>query len=215
MPVSQKQIPRPYDSPMRRQRALETRERIVTAGCRLLRRSSIRDWRALTVRGVAEQAGVNERTVYRHFGNERALRDAVMHRLEQRAGIDLEGMRLEHVADVAARILDHVSSYPRRPKPALDPTLTDANLRQRHALFGALDDWTAEWSESDRASAAALLDVLWSVATYERLVSDWEMDRDQAIRTVRWAIGLVQRAVRDGERPVSVVSSGRAIGRSF
>ena len=123
--------PRQYDSPLRRQRAVETRERIVVAGCRLLHHSSIRDWRALTIRGVAEQAGVNERTVYRYFGNERGLRDAVMHRLEQEAGIDLEGMRLEDIADIAARIFAHVSSYPLRSKPPLDPTLTDADLRQR------------------------------------------------------------------------------------
>jgi AcrR family transcriptional regulator len=192
---------RQYDSPLRRQRAVETRERIVVAGCRLLHHSSIRNWRALTIRGVAEQAGVNERTVYRYFGNERSLRDAVMHRLEQEAGIDLEGMRLADIADIAARIFAHVSSYPLKSKPPLDPTLTDANLRQRMALFGALDDWTAEWSDSDRDSAAALFDVLWNVATYERLVSEWQMDRDQAIRTVTWAIGLVQDAVRAGRRP--------------
>ncbi|HEY6471863.1 MAG TPA: helix-turn-helix domain-containing protein, partial [Acidimicrobiales bacterium] len=81
--------PRRYDSPVRRQQALETRERIVEAGCKILRKSSIRDWHALTIRGVAEVAGVNERTVYRYFGNERGLRGAVMHRLEQTAGIDL------------------------------------------------------------------------------------------------------------------------------
>jgi AcrR family transcriptional regulator len=186
---------------MRRQQATKTRERIVAAGCRLLQRSSIRDWRPLTIRAIAEQAGVNERTVYRYFGNERGLRDAVMQRLERQAGIDLAGMGLEDVADVAARILGQVSSYPLRPKPSLDPTLTDANVRQRTALFGALEDRTAQWSASERTSAAALLDVLWSVATYERLVSDWGMDRDQAIRTVTWAIGLVQEAVRNGRRP--------------
>ena len=201
MALSQKPGPRPYDSPLRRQRANETRERIIEAGCTLLRRSSIRDWRALTLRGVAEQAGVNERTVYRYFGNEQGLRDAVMRRLEQRAGIELDGMRLQDVADVAARTLGAVSMYPLRPRRSLDPTLTDANIRQRNALFGALEDAAGEWSESERTAAAALLDVLWSVGTYERLVSDWEMDRDQAIRTVTWAIGLVREAVRAGHRP--------------
>ena len=143
MPVSSQASTRQYDSPLRRQRAVETRERIVEAGCRLLQQllrsaTGVR----LTIRGVAEEAGVNERTVYRYFGNEKGLRDAVMHRLEQKAGIDLEGMRLEDVADIAARIFAHVSAYPLRPKPPLDPTLTDANLRQRRALFGALDDKT-------------------------------------------------------------------------
>jgi AcrR family transcriptional regulator len=201
MAVSPAPTRRQYESPLRRQRALDTRERIIEAGCRLLHNSSIRDWRPLTVRAVAERADVNERTVYRYFGNERGLRDAVMHRLEQKAGIDLEGMELEDTAAVAARILLHVSSYPLRPKPPLDATLTDAQLRQKNALYGALHDWTVEWSEPDRTSAAALLDVLWSVGTFERLVSDWEMDPEQAIRTVTWAIGLVQDAVQSGRPP--------------
>jgi AcrR family transcriptional regulator len=193
--------PRRYDSPVRRQQAVETRERIVEAGCTLLRRSGIRDWRALTIRGVAQQAGVNERTIYRYFGNERGLRDAVMHRLEEKAGIELEGMQLEDVAGFAARIFAHVSAYPGRPKPPLDPTLSDANVRQKHALRAALADRTSGWTDSERTAVAALLDVFWSVATYERLVMDWEMDRDQAIETVSWAIGLVEEAVRKGQRP--------------
>jgi AcrR family transcriptional regulator len=201
MPTAKTKTPRPYDSPVRRQRANETRERILVAGCTLLRNTSIRDWRALTMRGVAEKAGVNERTVYRYFGNERGLRDAVMHRLEQESGIDLEGMGLEEIAATAARILTHVSSYPLRPRPPLDPTLSDAHLRQRKALLGALESWTSDWSESDRRSAAALLDVLWSVSTYERLATDWQMDGEGVIRAVTWAIGLLEEAVRHGRAP--------------
>lgn len=193
--------PRKYDSPVRRQRAGETRERILDAGCRVLEQSSIRDWQALTVRGVAELAGVNERTVYRYFGNERGLRDAVMHRLEQHSGIELDGMGLGDVGGMAARIFEHVASYPLRPKPALDPTLADANLRQRRALLGALDDAAPEWSEADRRATAALLDVLWSMATYERLVADWGMDGGDASRTATWAIEVIADAVRQGRSP--------------
>jgi AcrR family transcriptional regulator len=193
--------PRRYESPVRRQQAVETRDRIIEAGSTLLRRSGIRDWRTLTIRGVAQQAGVNERTVYRYFGNERGLRDAVMHRLEEKAGIELEGMRLEDVAAFAARIFEHVSAYPGRPKPLLDPTLSDASVRQKEALLAALAERTSEWTASERASAAAVLDVLWNVASYERLITEWELDPEQAIETVRWAIGLVEAAIRDGRRP--------------
>jgi AcrR family transcriptional regulator len=195
--------PRRYESPVRRRQALETRERIVEAGCTLLRRSGIRDWRALTIRGAALQAGVNERTVYRYFGNERGLRDAVMHRLEEKAGIELEGMRLEDVAGIAARIFAHVSAYPGRPKAPLDPTLSEAGMRQKDALLAALGERTPGWTDPERHAVAALLDVLWNVATYERLVTDWEMDLDQAVETVTWAIGLVDAAVREGRRPGS------------
>jgi len=192
---------RPYDSPLRRRQAVETRERIVAAGCELLRAASIRNWGALTVRGVAQQAGVNERTVYRYFSNERGLRDAVMHRLEEEADIDLAGMRLEDVPDVAARIFTHVSAYPLEPKPPLDPTLSEAGVRQRTALHDALAEWTATWSSRERAAAAAIFDVLWSVGAYERLVADWQMDREQAVGALTWAIGLVADAVRSGRRP--------------
>ena len=192
---------RRYDTTLRRQQAAGTRERIVAAGSELLHGSPIRDWRALTVRAVAERAGVNERTVYRHFANERALRDAVMHRLEEEAGIDLTGLRLEDVADVAARIFEHVSAYPRKARPPLDPTLTEASQRQRKALLGAVTAQAARWPEADRVVAAAMFDVLWSVASYERLVVDWQLDREGAIRGITWVVGLIEEAVRKGRRP--------------
>jgi AcrR family transcriptional regulator len=192
---------RRYDTTLRRQQAAGTRERIVAAGSALLHRSPVRDWRSLTLRAVAERAGVNERTVYRHFANERALRDAVMHRLEEEAGIDLAGLRLENIADAATRIFQHVSAYPRKARRPLDPTLTEASQRQRNALLRALTARTAGWSDADRTAAAAMFDALWGVATYERLVVDWQLDRGQAIRAITWVIGLVEDAVRKGRRP--------------
>jgi len=192
---------RRYDGTLRRQQAGETCDRIVAAGSDLLRGSPIRDWRALTIRAVAERAGVNERTVYRHFLNEQRLRDAVMRRLEEEAGIDLTTLRLEDVVDVAARIFEHVSSYPREPRRPLDPTLTQAGQRQRKALLGAVKTRTAGWPAADRVAAAAIFDVLWSVASYERLVVDWQLDHDLAIRAITWVIGLVEKAIRKGRRP--------------
>ncbi len=130
---------RPYDGTLRREKAAETRERILVAGSELLHRSSVRDWKKLTVRAVAERAGVNERTVYRYFGSERGLRDAVMHRNEQEAGVDLAGMELEDIATVASQIFEHVSQYPREPRPPLDPTLVAAKGRQQDALLAAIE----------------------------------------------------------------------------
>jgi AcrR family transcriptional regulator len=193
---------RRYDSTLRRQRAAETRERIILSGAELVRTSSIRDWRAVTIRAVAERAGVNQRTVYRHFANEQALRAAVMHRLEREVGVDLAALRLEDVADATARIFRHVSQYPLDPRPPLDATLTEANKRRQEALLDAIAARAESWSEADREIAAAMLDVLWSVATYERLVVDWELDRDKAIRGITWVIALVEAAVREQRGPV-------------
>jgi AcrR family transcriptional regulator len=194
---------RPYDSPLRRAQAASTRDRIIDAACALLRDSSIRNWRSLTIRAVAERAGVNERTVYRYFANERGLRDAVMRHMEETAGIELSDMRLEDVAATAARIFTHVSSFQFEPRPPLLPTLTEASLRQREALHDALSPWTAAWRARDAAAIAALFDLLWSVGAYERLVADWHVDRDQAIEVLTWVIELVAEAVRGGASPWS------------
>lgn len=192
---------RRYDSTLRRERAAQTRERIVSAGAGLLHDSSIRDWRGVTIRAVAQRAGVNERTVYRHFANERALRDAVIRRLEADAGIDLETLGLADIADVTARIFRLVASHPLDRRPPLDPTLVEANRRQHDALLGAVAPHTATWAEGDRALAAAMFDVLWGVASYERLVVDWQLDREDAIRAITWVVGLVEDAIRQGRRP--------------
>lgn len=199
--ATEPRLPRPYDGARRREQAAETVERIVAAGVDVLRGSSIRDWRALTVRAVAEQAEVSERTVYRQFGDQRGLRDAVMHRMEEEAGVDLAGLRLEDIAGHATRVFAHVASYPLEPRPALDPTLTDANQRQRQALLTAVIEATPDWSAKERAVAAATLDVLWSMASYERLVADWNLDGEQAISAADWVIGLVEHAIRTGHRP--------------
>ena len=194
---------RPYDSPVRRQRAAETRERIIAAGAELLHECAVWNWRALTVRGVAERAGVNQRTVYRHFANERELRDAVMARLEQEAGVFLEGLALEDIQRHTARILEYVSSFPLESRTPDDPTLLGAHRRQRETLVAAVSANAQAWPDDDRAIAAAMLDVLWSVASYERLVVDWGLAPKEAITGVTWVIGLVEAAIRADRPPNS------------
>ena len=50
--------------------------------------------------------------------------------------------------------------------------------------------------------AAAVLDVLWSVASYERLVVDWQMDPAEATRGISWVIGWIRQAI--GARPAGL-----------
>jgi AcrR family transcriptional regulator len=192
---------RRYDSPVRRQQVAETRERIVEAGTDVLRGASIWNWRVLTARAVAERAGVNERTVYRHFETEKALRDAVLARLEAESGVVLDDMRLEGVEEVAARMFAFVSSFPIEPRTQLDETVMAANQRQRDALRAAVAPWVEGWPATDARVAAAMFDVMWGVVSYERLVTDWDLESDQAIAGIRWVIRLIEQAVRAGSRP--------------
>lgn len=193
--------PRTYVSPLRRQRAAQTRERIVAAGAELLHGFPLWNWRALTVRSVAELSGVNERTVYRYFPSERELRNAVMVRLEEEAGVDLEGLRIDDLPEISVRIFRYVSSFPIQPRTPSDPTAAAAAERQREALLAAIAPLTSEWSDEDRTVAAAMFDVMWSLVAYERLVTDWGLTTQEAIRAITWAIGLIEDAVRRGVRP--------------
>jgi AcrR family transcriptional regulator len=193
---------RRYDSPLRRQRAAETRQRIVTAGAELLHEYPTWNWRELTVRAVAKRSGVNERTVYRHFPSERELRDAVMHRLEQEANVDLTGMHLEDIADITRKILEYTSSFPVAQRTVSDPTIAAANQRQREALLAAVTTATNRWSSVDRKVTAAMFDVLWAVVNYERLVTVWEIEPNDAIRGIIWVIHLIQRAIVEDGRPI-------------
>jgi len=192
---------RRYDSPLRRKRAAETRDRIIEAGVELLRGFPVWNWRALTVRAVAKRARVNERTVYRHFANERELREAVLAQQQQEAQVELEGLALEDLQDVTTRILEYVSAFPIEPRTVLDPTLRAAGKRQREALLAAVAPATGDWTRRDRTLAAAMLDVLWSIAAYERLVADWQLDPKEAIRGITWLMGLVEDAIREGRGP--------------
>lgn len=191
---------RRYDSSLRRERAAQTRERIVAAGLELAHECPVWDWRPLTIRAAAERAGVSERTVYRHFPTEREFHDAVIQRLAEEAGVTLEGLRLEDVADATARTFAHVSSFPLVPRTPREPAMTAADQWRRAALLGAVAP-VAGWPEAERRMAAAVLDVLWGVVSYERLVTAWELTPAQATRAITWTIGLVEAAIREGRGP--------------
>ena len=84
------------------------------------------------------------------------------------------------------------------PRP--DPRRSEPTPARRGPL-GAVAARTGRWSPEDREVVAAMFDVLWSVASYERLVADWRIDSERAIRGITWVIELVEEAVRSGRGP--------------
>lgn len=60
---------------------------------------------------------------------------------------------------------------------------------------------TREWSASQRQIAAAMLDILWGVPSYERLITAWNLDGDQATQAITWVIDMLVDAIRRDRRP--------------
>jgi AcrR family transcriptional regulator len=189
---------RQYDSPTRRRQTAETRDRILGAASALVHGFPTWDWGALTFRAVAERAGVSERTVYRHFPTERELRDAVMRRLEDEAGVSYEGLRLDDLAAVTALVFSARASFAASPTVVDDPTFVAEDRLRRDALRDAVAAVAPDWTAVEREMAAGLLDVLWNVPSFERLVVQWGLDPEDATRAIEWAIGLVVGALRAG-----------------
>ncbi|WP_229712912.1 TetR/AcrR family transcriptional regulator [Streptomyces fuscichromogenes] len=170
------------------------------------------DWQGLTFRAVAEEAGVGVRTVYRHFPTERDLRNVIMRRLEEEAGITYDGLGLDDLAEITARSFASLSSFavPRWSAPDPDePSLAAQDQRRRDALVQAIAPHTVGWSEVQRQMAAAILDVLWNVPSYERLMTKWDFDGAQAAKAITWAMDVLAEAVRDGRGPDDHSPPGR------
>lgn len=205
---------RRYDSPVRRQQAAETRERIVAAGSALAREFDSWRWDALTFRAVAERAGVGERTVYRHFPTERVLHDAVMTRLEDEAGVTYEGLELADVPRIAARVFEARRAFAAGEvvDEPTDPLLVEVDRRRRDALLQAVANATPTWDKSQRRATAALLDVVWSMPAYERLVGAWNLDGDDATRAISWLLARLTDAI--DESPPPPKPPARRTGRS-
>lgn len=194
---------RTYDNRARQQRAAQTRERIVAAGSELVHAFDSWDWRELTFKAVAERAGVGERTVYRHFPTERHLHDAVMQRLESEAGISYEDVDLTNIDEVTARVFASLQRFSvgKSVETPQDPTFVGVDVRRREALMRAVAASAPGWSPAEQQMAAGLLDVLWNVPSYERLVGVWGIDGNDATRAIGWLMAKLIRAIEDDDAP--------------
>lgn len=193
--------PRRYDSPIRREQAAETKSKIVEAGAALVHERASWDWSSLTVRAVAAKAGVHERTVHRHFATERELRAAIVQRLLVESGVSIDGVRLEEVPQHVEQLYTYLSSFSTGAGPRTEPAVDDIDTRRRAAILAMVRADAEALTQEQQHLAAAVLDVLWGVASYQRLSGGWDLDAADAARGVNWLIGLMTDAIKDGRGP--------------
>jgi AcrR family transcriptional regulator len=192
---------RRYDSPVRRLRAAESRERIISGAAELARELPSWDWRSLTIQAVADQAGVSRRTVYRHFASEAALHGALADRLLEEAGVSYAGLTLDDLPEVTGRVYSAVAKFAVTPWAVVPTAFPALDADRLDGLRSAVDSEAPDWAEADRMMASAALDVVWSVASYEILLRDWKLPPVDALRVQRWLHKLVVGALRAGEKP--------------
>ena len=187
----------PYHSPLRQAQAAATRAQILQACVSLMRQSA-----DLTYHAIAQAAGMQERTVYRHFPTKADLEAGVWEWITS---------RLTHT-DFAARSTDDLIADMRNAFAGFDasaplirsmlqsPEGVAVRLRQqpgRQAMFRACVDAAVPGAPADvRAQAAAALQVLYSAPSWDLLHTFWNMDAGQAADTIELAIRSLLAGLR-------------------
>jgi AcrR family transcriptional regulator len=178
-----------YHSPLREEQAAATRTRILEACVEIMQSSG-----DLTYGSVAASAGVQERTVYRHFPTRSDLQSG------------LWGWILEHLThvDFSASTTDELVSAMRSSFEGFDagapliramlhsPQGLEVRLSQqaaRRAMFQACADSALPGAPPHaRLRASAALQVLYSAQSWELLRAFWDMDASEAAGVVELAI---------------------------
>jgi len=190
-------VRRPYHSPLRAEQAAGTRSRIVEACVGL-----IRSGRELTVGAVAEAAGVQERTVYRHFATKEALEAAVwtwivenLTQAELTASSEDElvnAMRRSFAGFEAGAALIEAMLHSRQGL-----TIRQSQQTARRAMFERCAQAAVPDADSERHTRlAAALQLLYSATAWEQLRQFWGTDAEAAADIVETAIRLVLAGAR-------------------
>jgi hypothetical protein len=112
---------------------------------------------------------------------------------------------LDNLADVTARVFASLRSFAARGsvQEVDDPTFVSVDQRRRAALVRAIAAAAPGWAGADRETLAALLDVLWNLPAYERLVGVWDVDGGDATRAITWAMSRLIEAIAADTPPPS------------
>jgi AcrR family transcriptional regulator len=178
-----------YHSPLRRAQAAGTREQILDAVARLVERGDDPTYAA-----VAKLAGVQERTVYRHFPMKSDLHRAFWARLHES-----EQALVDSVKDLASlrELVTRTFRGFDEKEPLIRALLHSEHGREirlatneaRRSRFERVAATHApERDRSSRRRVAAVAQVLSSAMAWEYLRDYWDMDANEASATVHAAL---------------------------
>lgn len=180
--------PRPYKSALRDEQAKATRDRILAAAVELMQTEE-----DASMDAIAKAAGVERRTVFRHFETREALLGAAFQWLNDRLGVVVApgdpAALVQAIRDGFAR-MDSLEGAVRaglHSRAGRDMRL--ANLPRRRAAFAAsLAPLTASLPPADAARIEALAHLLYSAAAWEVLKDYGGLTGAEAGQTAAWAL---------------------------
>jgi AcrR family transcriptional regulator len=179
---------RPYKSTLREEQAQATRDSILTAAIELMQSEE-----SASMDAIAKTAGVERRTVFRHFETREALLTEAFQWLNDRLGVVVApgdpAAMAQAIRDGFAR-MDGMEGAVRaglHSRAGRDMRLT--NLPRRRAAFEAgLAPVTATLDPVTKARIEALAHLLYSAAAWEVLKDYGGQTGAEAGQTAAWAL---------------------------
>lgn len=193
-----KQPPRSYDSPLRRAQAAETRERILAALAEVVAEAG--EGRGIFDL-VAQRAGVERRTVFRHFPTREALLSGLWEWTNRRI---LPQPLPESADDLTTLPVSAFEGFDRHEgliRASLHSVtgreMRLAALPVRRAKFrAAIDAAVPDVTPAERRRLEATAHLLYSAAAWETLKDYCDLDGHEAGETVAWAMRTLLAALR-------------------
>jgi AcrR family transcriptional regulator len=197
--------PATYQSPLRAEQKLATRQKILDTAGRLM---EDRELEQLSFSAIAAEAGVKERTVYRHFPSKTALIEGLCAWYQQRTRYgDFARTERELIAkplqtfpgfDANERLARALWASPQGREFRL------SNVQERKdGIRAAIADAVRELPPRQSRWVAAVVHVLLSSATWQTMKDYWGLSGEEAGKASAMALELLLNAVRADVPPGS------------
>ncbi|MGV8986100.1 MAG: TetR/AcrR family transcriptional regulator [Cypionkella sp.] len=190
-------IVRAYNSPVRDQKMLETREAILLALYQLMSEDDAAEDIAMDM--IAQRAGVQRRTIFRHFPAKADLLSAFWPWLNARIGANVAPQTLADLLDgpktAFAKFDAHDSAMRAALHSATGREMRLGTVAERRVRFAAaLAPATAALAPKDRARVEALAHLLYSASAWEALKDYGGLTGAQAGEAASWALRVILSA---------------------
>lgn len=199
---------RSYRSPLREEKARETREAILEALYGLMDAAAPDE---IGMDAIARRAGVERRTVFRHFATKEELYAAFWPWLNARIGASPTPGTPEDIVDGPRRAFPQFDAHEAAMRAALH-TRTGREMRAgtvagRRILFAqALAPVLAALPAAEARRVEALAHLLYSASAWEVLKDYGGLSGAQAGETASWALEVILSAVTRGEASADAMS---------
>ncbi|MCB4769642.1 TetR/AcrR family transcriptional regulator [Ancylobacter sp. Lp-2] len=192
---------RSYNSPLREEKVRETREAILNALYRLMSTSTIPD--EISMDMIATEAGIQRRTIFRHFPAKSDLLTAFWAWLNERIGASIAPETVEDIVagpqDVFPRFDGHEAAIRASIHSPTGREMRTGMVPDRRLRFaGALAPLLSTLSPAEARQVEALAHLLYSASAWEILKDYGGLTGTEAGEAASWALDTILSAVASG-----------------